>query len=64
MIGQCLSNKNESATVSKSKNFLHLNKPLVHPECIKKPKIDRKLMALLSSISPSHSFLLLLAPLP
>jgi hypothetical protein len=26
MIGQCLSNKNKSATVSKSKNFLDLNK--------------------------------------
>jgi len=30
MIGQCLSNKNENATVSKSKNFLDLNKPLVY----------------------------------
>jgi len=28
MIGQYLSNKNESATVSKSKKFLDLNKPL------------------------------------
>ena len=27
MIGQCLSNKNESVTVSKSKKFLDLNKP-------------------------------------
>jgi len=26
MIGQCLSNENESATLSKSKNFLNLNK--------------------------------------
>jgi len=29
MIGQCLSNKNESATVSKTKNFLELNKTLL-----------------------------------
>jgi len=29
MIGQCLSNKNESATVSKSKKILDLNKPLI-----------------------------------
>ena len=29
MIGQCLSNKNESATVSKSKKFLDLNKALI-----------------------------------
>jgi len=29
MIRQCLSNKNESATVSKSKMFSHLNKPFV-----------------------------------
>jgi hypothetical protein len=29
MIGQYLSNKNKSATVSKSKKFLHLNKPFV-----------------------------------
>jgi len=29
MIGQCLSNKNESATVSKSKKFLDLNKAVV-----------------------------------
>ena len=29
IIGQCLSNKNESATMSKSKNFLDLNKALV-----------------------------------
>jgi len=29
MIRQCLSNKNEIATVSKSKKFLDLNKPLV-----------------------------------
>jgi len=29
MIGQCLSNKNEIATVSKSKNFSGLNKALV-----------------------------------
>ena len=28
MIGQCLSNKNKNATVSKSKNFSHLNKAL------------------------------------
>jgi len=28
MIGQCLSNKNESATVSKSKKILDLNKAL------------------------------------
>jgi len=28
MIGQCLSNKNEIATISKSKNFLDLNKAL------------------------------------
>ena len=28
MIEQCLSNKNESAKVSKSKNFLDLNKSL------------------------------------
>jgi hypothetical protein len=31
MIGQCLSNKNENATVSKSKNFLDLNKALLEP---------------------------------
>jgi hypothetical protein len=30
MIGQCLSNKNEIATVSKSKTFLDLNKALVY----------------------------------
>ena len=29
MIGQCLSNKNESATVLKSKKFLDLNKALI-----------------------------------
>ena len=29
MIGQCLSNKNESATVSKSKKFSDLNKALL-----------------------------------
>ena len=29
MIGQCLSNKNESATVLKSKNILDLNKALL-----------------------------------
>jgi len=28
MIGQCLSNKNENAIVSKSNNFLDLNKAL------------------------------------
>jgi hypothetical protein len=28
MIGQCLSNKNENATVPKSKNFFDLNKAL------------------------------------
>ena len=28
MIGQCLSNKNESATVPKTKKFLELNKVL------------------------------------
>jgi hypothetical protein len=28
IIRQCLSNKNENATVLKSKNFLHLNKAL------------------------------------
>jgi len=28
MIGQCLSNKNESATMSKSKKFLDLNKAM------------------------------------
>ena len=29
MIGQCSSNKNEGAIVSKSKNFSHLNKTLL-----------------------------------
>ena len=29
MIEQCLSNKNESATISNSKNFLYLNKPQI-----------------------------------
>ena len=29
MIGQCLSNKNESATMLKSKNFLDINKAYV-----------------------------------
>jgi len=29
MIGQCLSNKNENATVAKSKKFSELNKALV-----------------------------------
>jgi len=29
MIGQCLSNKNESVTVSKSKKFLDLNKTTI-----------------------------------
>jgi len=29
MIGQCLSNKNKSATVLKSKKFLDLNKALI-----------------------------------
>jgi len=38
MIGQYLSNKNESATVSKSKNFLDC---LVHPEIQKDFKIFR-----------------------
>ena len=33
MIGQCLSNKNESATVSKCKKFLHLNKPKIATIC-------------------------------
>ena len=39
MIGQCLSNKNESATVSKSKNFLDLNKLLVSYKFCKKIQI-------------------------
>jgi len=32
MIGQCLSNKNKNAIVSKSKKFLDLNKALLHGE--------------------------------
>jgi len=32
MIGQYLSNKNDSATVSKSKNFLDLNKALMYDQ--------------------------------
>ena len=31
MIGQCLSNKNKNAAVSKSKNFLDLNKASIDP---------------------------------
>ena len=41
MIGQFLSQTNESATVPVLQNFLELNKPLVHPKNQKVFKIPR-----------------------
>jgi len=35
MIGQCLSNKNESATVAKNQNFYKLNKVLMSRRILK-----------------------------
>jgi hypothetical protein len=44
MIGQCLLNKNESATVSKSKKFLDLNKALPLPlrPILRESKLPKK----------------------
>jgi len=34
LIGQCLSNKNESATVAKNQNFCELNKAFIIPPVV------------------------------
>ena len=55
MIGQCLSNKNESATVSKSKNFCEL-RPCLLP--IKNQKFFKiKILRHIESLNCMHEVL-------